>query len=53
MKSNSKKIIILGGGSEQAPAIQIAKTLKITCIVFDKNKYAIGRKISDYFFLIA
>lgn len=50
MQSEIKKIIILGAGPEQTPAIKLCKSLKIKSVVCDKNKNAYGKKYSDYFF---
>ena len=45
-----KKIIILGAGHEQAPAIKLCKKLNIKTIVCDKNRNAYGKKYSDIFY---
>lgn len=50
MQLESKKIIILGAGPEQTPAIKLCKSLNIKSVVCDKNKNAHGKKYSDYFF---
>jgi phosphoribosylamine-glycine ligase len=47
---NKKKIIILGAGYEQTPAIKLCKKLKIESIVFDKKKNAYGKKYADKFY---
>lgn len=45
-----KKIIILGAGHEQTPAIKLCKKLNIKTIVCDKNRNAYGKKYSDIFY---
>jgi len=45
-----KKIIILGAGHEQTPAIKLCKKLNIKTIVCDKNSNAYGKKYSDIFY---
>lgn len=47
---NLKKIIILGAGYEQAPAIKMCKKLNIKSIVCDKNRNAFGKKYSYKFY---
>ncbi len=42
-----KRIIIIGGGLLQVPAIQIAKEMGLFTIVFDYNKDVYGMKIAD------
>ena len=43
----NKKIIIIGAGLLQVPAIQIAQDMGLYAIVFDYNKDAHGMKIAD------
>ena len=43
-----KRIIIIGAGLLQVPAIQIAQEMGLYTIVFDYNKDAPGMKIADY-----
>ena len=43
-----KRIIIIGAGLLQVPAIQIAKDMGLYTIVLDYNKDAPGMKIADY-----
>ena len=43
-----KRIIIIGAGLLQVPAIQIAQEMGLHTIVFDYNKDAHGMKIADY-----
>ncbi|PTY40549.1 alpha-hydroxy-acid oxidizing protein [Brachyspira hampsonii] len=43
-----KRIIIIGAGLLQVPAIQIAQEMGLYTIVFDYNKDAHGMKIADY-----
>ena len=43
-----KRIIIIGAGLLQVPAIQIAKEMGLYTIVFDYNKDAPGMQIADY-----
>ena len=45
-----KKIIILGAGHEQTPAIKLCKKLNVKTIVCDKNNNAYGKKYSDVFY---
>lgn len=45
---SGKRIIIIGGGLLQAPAIQIAQEMGLFTIVADYNKNAYGMKIADY-----
>lgn len=46
---NSKRILILGGGTMQVPAINIAKGMGLSVIVADGNPDVPGRKIADFF----
>ncbi|WP_295162570.1 alpha-hydroxy-acid oxidizing protein [uncultured Brachyspira sp.] len=43
-----KRIIIIGAGLLQVPAVQIAQEMGLYTIVFDYNKDAYGMKIADY-----
>lgn len=43
-----KRIIIIGAGVLQIPAIKIAQEMEIYTVVFDYNKEAPGMKIADY-----
>lgn len=45
---NSKRILILGGGTMQVPAINIAKGMGLSVIVADGNPDVPGRKIADF-----
>lgn len=45
---SGKRIIIIGGGLLQVPAIQIAADMGLYTIVVDYNKNAYGMKIADY-----
>ncbi len=44
-----KTIMILGGGTMQVPAINLAKGMGLTVIVADGNPDVPGRKIADFF----
>ena len=43
-----RRIIIIGGGLLQTPAIEIAKDMGLYTIVFDMNKETYGMKIADF-----
>ncbi len=47
-----KRILILGGGIQQLPAIRAARGLHIHTTVFDKNQKALGSRESSVFFPI-
>ena len=47
MVSEQKRIIIIGAGLLQTPAIKISKELGLFTIVFDYNKDATGMKLAD------
>ena len=49
MKLLNKKILILGAGSEQLPAIIQSKKMGMYVIAIDKNKNAPGKKLVDKF----
>ena len=44
-----KKLLIIGAGHEQVPAIEIAKSLGLTVLVTDMNPLAPGRAVADVF----
>lgn len=44
----NKKILVVGAGFGQVPAIMKAKELGLTVIVVDKNKSAIGTPLADF-----
>src|SRR5690554_3914489 len=44
-----KKLLIVGAGFGQVPAIKAAKKIGLTTVVVDKNPHAIGVKIADFF----
>ncbi len=46
---NDKRILILGGGTMQVPAINLAKGMGLSVIVADGNPDVPGRKIADFF----
>ncbi|MFV0536877.1 MAG: ATP-grasp domain-containing protein [Dysgonomonas sp.] len=47
-----KRILIVGGGYGQVPAIKKAKKLGLETIVVDRNKNAIGMSLADYSYII-
>lgn len=47
-----KKILIIGAGFGQLPAIRCAKKLGLETICIDRNPLAIGMKIADYSYVI-
>ncbi len=47
MQVNQRRIIIIGAGFLQVPAIKISKELGLFTIVFDYNKEALGMKLAD------
>ena len=48
-----KTILLLGGGTEQLPAILEAKKFGYNVVCVDKDKNCIGRKYSDFFYKIS
>ena len=46
----SKKILIVGGGFGQLPAIKVAKSMGLMTIVVDKNPNAVGALLADVFY---
>ena len=48
-----KKILVLGGGFEQLPLIQMLKKENLFIILIDKNKNAVGKTLSNKFYNIS
>jgi phosphoribosylamine-glycine ligase len=52
-KKKYKTILLLGGGTEQLPAILEAKKFGYEVVCIDKDKNCVGRKYSDFFYKIS
>ena len=53
MLSKVRKVLVLGGGFEQLPLIQILKKENFFVILVDKNKNAVGKKLADQFYNVS